>query len=206
MAHHLRLKYLEWLDSSRSKAGEGNTAREGAGSEVEELLKDSVGAVYRYCMRLSQDADQALDLTQETMLKAWRSRETLADPRTVRAWLLKIASNCWNDHLRSKPRQPYQLCDMPVDTDSLRGEHLEREEAVAEALAALDALPTRQRQVMYLVTVEQLPQEEVADILEISPQAVKASLSAARKQLRAQLSSIYQQYCKTDANRVTKQA
>lgn len=186
---------LEFQQAASDEVHHDAIPRERDSSAVETLLKESLGAVYRYCLRLTHDPEQALDLTQETMLRAWRSRQMLASPKSARPWLLKIASNCWNDHLRGKPRQPQTLVEPPHCRLLVPEIKLEQQEAVREALAALDELPARQRQVMYLVTIEQLPQAEVAYILQLSPSAVKANLSAARKQLREKLKPIYEQFC-----------
>lgn len=204
----IRLSLIGRLESQHAALDETSQAaisremaqerpRERTCAVVEVLLKESLGAVYRYCLRLTRDPEQALDLTQETMLKAWRSRQMLASPNSARPWLLKIASNCWNDQLRGKPRQPQPLVESPPSGLLLPEIRLEQQEAVRQALAALDKLPERQRQVMYLVTIEQLPRAEVAYVLQISPSAVKANLSAARRQLRAQLKPIYEQFCET---------
>ena len=53
-------------------------------------------------------------------------------------------------------------------------------------LAALDRLPDRQREVLYLSACEQLPIADIASVLDITPAAVKASLSLARARLRAE--------------------
>lgn len=164
---------------------------------METLLKESLGAVYRYSLRLTRDTDQALDLTQETVLRAWKHRDSLSDATSARAWLLKIASNVWKDQLRNKNRERRELLEPPTCALPLPTTQMEHSEAVRQALAALDALPERQRQVMYLATIEQLERSEVAEVLQITPNAVKASLSAARKQLRTQLKPLYEQYCAT---------
>jgi RNA polymerase sigma-70 factor (ECF subfamily) len=76
---------------------------------------------------------------------------------------------------------------------------MEQRECVARALAALDELPQRQRQVMHLVTIEQLSQEAAAEVLEISVEAVKASLSLGRRAMREKLKDIYDDVCGTRA-------
>ena len=63
------------------------------------------------------------------------------------------------------------------------------------ALAAIDELPPRQRQVVHLVTVEQMSHDEVAAVLGISPAAVKANLAAGRKELRERLREVYEDVC-----------
>jgi RNA polymerase sigma factor (sigma-70 family) len=66
---------------------------------------------------------------------------------------------------------------------------------VVRALAAMDELAPRQRQVLYLVTCEQLAHDEVAEVLGIERSAVKANLSLARKTMRARLKDLYHDIC-----------
>ena len=159
------------------------------------LLDDHLDTVYRYALRLTRDADQASDLTQDTMLRAWRKRSALREPEKAKVWLLRIASNLWTDQLRRKIHQPRLLEQPPTSPAPTVTKKLIHQENVAQALAALDQLPDRQRQVMHLITIEQLSQQATAEILDISVAAVKASLSVARKQLRDQLRDLYQEVC-----------
>jgi RNA polymerase sigma factor (sigma-70 family) len=71
----------------------------------------------------------------------------------------------------------------------------EERENVRLALAAMDELPPRQRQVLYLVTCENMTHTEVAAILGINEMAVKANLSLARKEMRRRLKDIYEAVC-----------
>ena len=59
----------------------------------------------------------------------------------------------------------------------------------------MDELPPRQRQVLYLVTCEQMTNSEVANVLELSDAAVKANLSLARKEMRTRLKELYAEVC-----------
>jgi DNA-directed RNA polymerase specialized sigma24 family protein len=59
----------------------------------------------------------------------------------------------------------------------------------------MDHLPQRQKQVLYLITCEGLSHSEVGEVLGIGLAAVKASLSLARKEMRRQLSDIYEEVC-----------
>ena len=64
-------------------------------------------------------------------------------------------------------------------------------EELARALAALDGLPRRQRDVLYLSACEGLTAAEVADVLDMTANAVKASLSLARKTMRERLPDLF---------------
>jgi len=162
---------------------------------VNALLEEYLDAVYRYALRLTHDHEQAQDLTQETMLRAWRKRRALHEPAATKVWLLRIATNLWTDEIRRAVRRPRLLVDSPPSREPTAGNQLIQQENVALAMAALDQLPTKQRQVIYLVTVEQLKQSEVAQILEMTTEAVKANLSLARKQMREQLQDLYEEVC-----------
>jgi RNA polymerase sigma-70 factor (ECF subfamily) len=160
-----------------------------------ENFEEYAGLVYRYAMRLTRRADLAEDLTQETLLRAWRNRRKLRDERAARVWVLRIANNLWMDHLRRQKFRAQTLDTEPPCPCSLPTDVSDEREAVALALAAMAELPPRQRQVMYLATCEDLSHAEVADVLGIPLDAVKANLSLARKELRRRLKDVYEQFC-----------
>jgi RNA polymerase sigma-70 factor (ECF subfamily) len=158
-------------------------------------IEEHVGSVYRYALRLTGRTDRAEDLAQETMLRGWRSRQQLKDARVTRVWLLRIATNIWNDELRRAKLRTQTLVEEPPCPRQLPPIATDNRENVRLALAAIDDLPPRQRQVLYLATCEGLNNSEVATILEISDAAVKANLSLARKEMRRRLKDIYQDVC-----------
>jgi RNA polymerase sigma-70 factor, ECF subfamily len=163
----------------------------GQGTAVDDLVAAHADAVYRYALRLTRHAAQAEDLMQETLLRGWRRRHKLRDPAATRVWLLSIATNVHRDWVRAK-RDMAPLVAEAIDGAGGGVERrLEQRECVTAALAALDELPARQRQVMHLVTVEGLANEQAAEVLGISVDAVKASLSVARQAMREKLKDIY---------------
>ncbi len=111
-------------------------------------IEEHVGTVYRYAIRLAGRPDLAEDLTQEALLRAWRGRNKLRDPQVARVWLLRIVSNVWTDHLRQARFRPRLLETEPACPRRPLAEVTEGREAVARAMAVMDELPTRQRQVI----------------------------------------------------------
>jgi len=172
----------------------GELPEHGRSSGVRTLLTQYAARVYHFALRLTKDRHQAEDLTQETLLRAWRHRRRLRDPSAARVWLFQIAANLWRDRLRREKRRPKPV-DAPMDDYRSPAALPERElidrEDLQRALAAMDSLPARQREVLYLHTCEELSLEEIARILQITPDAVKASLSLARKRIRRQLKDVY---------------
>jgi RNA polymerase sigma-70 factor (ECF subfamily) len=183
---------LRWL---AAQAEDGTGAQMRSDQVVNQPWEEHLDVVYRYALRLTRDNQLAQEIAQETMLRAWRGRAALREPAAARVWLLRIATNTWTDWLRRRAHEPQLLLEQPPSRDPTNTETLIHQEHLALALAALDELPERQRQVMHLVTVEQLEQSEVAKILGISPAAVKSNLSAGRKQLRQKLSGVYEDLC-----------
>lgn len=109
--------------------------------------------------------------------------------------MFQILSNLWRDQHRQL-KQSVELTGSPLPEQLAAGDwEVEQaamvEEQCARAIAQLDSLPERQRQVLYLYACEELSIAEIASILEISSSAAKASLCVARAKMR-QIQDIYE--------------
>jgi RNA polymerase sigma-70 factor (ECF subfamily) len=200
-ADRLRLNLIAGLTTSPQQAA-GRLVPADAATRIEptvtepfDTIEEHVGSVYRYALRLTHRPDLAEDLTQEALLRGWRSRQKLLDDRALRVWLFRIATNLWTDQLRRGRFRPETLDTEPPCPRILPEAAIDEQENVQLALAAMDQLPPRQRQVLYLVTCENMAHAEVATILEINEAAVKANLSLARKEMRRQLKDVYEAVC-----------
>jgi RNA polymerase sigma-70 factor (ECF subfamily) len=160
--------------------------------------KQAVAVAYR----LVGNLHDALEVVQESFLRAYRSLAGLQDPERFGTWLLRIVSNQslnFRRARRSARRQSLDACILTRDGEELTGQEPagpapspraeasagELEGALSEAIADL---PKRQRLALVLFAVEGLPQKEVAEIMECSVEAVKWHVFAARKQLKDRLS------------------
>lgn len=187
---------------SRRDATTGSTAAAARNEPTVTLpLEEHIEAVYRYARRLTGRPELAEDVTQETLLRGWKQRNKLREPRAARLWLLRIATNVWTDYLRKTKNKVHSLDYEPPCPRLPPAEACNERESVRLALAAMDELPPRQRHVLYLVTCEQLSHDQVADVLGISLAAVKANLSLARKEMRLKLKDVYESICSRPAAR-----
>ena len=158
------------------------------------LLEEWSPRVYRFALRLCNDRHAAEDLTQETLLRAWRQRGRLRDQQALHVWLFRIAVNLWNDQLRRGRLRVASASPLEGDETS-KAQPPDRlvadREELELALRVMAALPPRQRQVLYLSTCEGLSSVEVAAVLGISADAAKANLALARKKVRQRLPDLF---------------
>lgn len=165
-----------------------------------------------HCYRMLGSYTDAEDMVQETLLRAWRRRETFEGRATLRAWLYRIATNACLDLLSgparareitvgtgNEPRSPFAevpwLQPYPDRVLDLAAPGHGEPDAVTVAretielayLAAIQHLPPRQRAVLILRDVAGWSAEETSDALELSVAAVKSALQRARATLRTHL-------------------
>ncbi len=151
-----------------------------------------VGAIrpelHRYCARLTGSVFDGEDVVQEAVAKAYESLGTLDDKAALRGWLFRIAHNRALDLMRSRAlraAEPLEAAaDMPDEDRPDPLEQLLREEAIATAVSRFVELPTLQRSAVVLKDVLDHSLGDIASLLEISVDAVKAHLARGRARLR----------------------
>ena len=155
-----------------------------------------------HCYRMLGSFEDAEDTVQETLLRAWRRRETFEGRSTFRAWLYRIATNACLDLLARRRPQPATggevrwLQPYPDRLlDELSADDADQPEAVAVAretielayLVAVQHLAPRPRAVLILRDVLGWPAKDVADLLGDSVNSVNSALQRARAGMRAHL-------------------
>jgi RNA polymerase sigma factor (sigma-70 family) len=164
--------------------------RDGEPTAYEEIFVAYAKVVYRYAVRLTGDWSEAEDVVSLTFLEAWRLRKKVnPDGESLQPWLLGIATNVVRNRRRSARRHQNALARLPRDeaVPDFADELLTRmadTERLASARAALLKLRPADREVFVLYVWEELPYEQVAEILGVRPGTVRSRLSRARKRLR----------------------
>lgn len=161
----------------------------------EEEAIPHLDTVYRVALRLSSDPSQADDLTQETMLKAFRSWHQYKQGTNVRAWLLTILRNTFiNQYRRSKTLgstvdvdevEGFTIFDAVQDVDP-EGRFFDQI-VDDEVLRAIDELPEEFRETLTLSDIESLSYAEIAEITGVPVGTVKSRLFRARQALQKKL-------------------
>jgi RNA polymerase sigma-70 factor (ECF subfamily) len=158
--------------------------------------------IYMLCRRLLQDDEEADSAAQDAFLKAYEAwsggRGAVDDPGK---WVTRIAVNTCLDRLRSR-KWKFWRNRPDSETESLILGATAQQGPDAEALvyarqiaarlsAALDRLSPRQRAVWTLRHYEDLPLEQIAELLGLDVGTVKAHMSRAVQKLRAELRDLY---------------
>ena len=145
--------------------------------------------------RLLGNLDDALEVTQDAFLKAFRSLGSLDEPNRFGAWLIRIVSNLSLNFRRGR-HQSLSLAtheeDEGVHEDAIASEKGDRDSLEAAELSqaisqAVHSLPEQQRLALVLFALEAIPQKEVARIMECSVEMVKWNVFQARKALKEKL-------------------
>ncbi|HEB98304.1 MAG TPA: RNA polymerase sigma factor [Thiotrichales bacterium] len=142
--------------------------------------------LYRMAYSWCHNPALADDLVQETLAKALKNSSQLRDPKTLRAWLYRILSNCWRDHFR-RLRETVDVDEVILAERETPEHHHDRALIVDRVRGAISRLPMGQRQVITLVDLEGCSYIEVAEILDIPIGTVMSRLSRARQALKARL-------------------
>ncbi|HEX8774817.1 MAG TPA: sigma-70 family RNA polymerase sigma factor [Pyrinomonadaceae bacterium] len=181
--------------------------RAGEAAAFDRLVSERSGDVYALLYRLTEDAEEARDLTQETFLRAFQNISRFRGDADLKTWIYRIAINQARNRWRWWRRRRR---DQTVSLDVERGERQEslgaslpdraQPNPEQETLArerervlrqALQALGRPFREAVILRDVEGLSYEEIAATLEISIGTVKSRLSRGRIELRRKLGSSF---------------
>ena len=152
----------------------------------DQTLLTWVPRLRRYARALAGNRDDADDLVQDTLERAW-SRASLwrgsGEVRDLRAWLFSVMHNLHVDGIR-RPKLATVLMDddtPEVAVAPTQGERL----AVIDLQGALDLLPIEQKEIVLLVALEDMSYADVAVTLAIPIGTVMSRLSRGRERLRA---------------------
>lgn len=145
------------------------------------LAKAQVPALYRYAWWLCRDRALADDLVQETLLRAWRSLDSLREESAVRQWLVTILRREFARELaRRKNTLDIHALPLPDPGARVGGGDTDVED-VRRAMHRLDA---EYREPLVLQVLMGCSTQEIAETLQLTQAAVLTRLFRARNQLR----------------------
>ena len=165
-------------------------ARSGTQAAYRALTERHREAVYRLVRSAIGDPDEALDVTQETLISAFGALDRYDPERPFRAWVARIALNKARDWGRRRAVRRLFSLGMPehaaqtVPDQAVGADRTaEGRQALARVSAAIAGLPARLKEALLLRTIEGMSQSEVAATLGLSEKTVETRLYRARQRL-----------------------
>ncbi len=183
-------------DAIHSEAGLLKAAQQGSEEAFTALVKLHADRLHAFILRMTRDPELALDLCQETWLKAFRGLASFTSESSFSTWLCRIGHNTVVSAARARKARPnvtQTLGDGPTDhpepaVTEDAGASLMLQEEHGRALNALRELPEELRAILILRDIDDRSYEDIALILEIPPGTVRSRLFRARERLRQLLS------------------
>ncbi|MCG8402000.1 MAG: RNA polymerase sigma factor [Firmicutes bacterium] len=166
------------------------------------LLARYEAYVYSLCLRIGGSREEALDLTQEALLKVLTGLNKFQPGRPFKPWLRRVTVNACLNQFRRRAPETVSL-EQPVGEDIVLGDTLagganepvtaaEWRDARDIIRQELNRLPFQQRLVLVMRHQEGLSYNEIAAVTGLPPGTVKTHLYRARQQLRRQLAGVYE--------------
>lgn len=178
-------------------------ARRGDADAMEQLLMRAQETAWRFSTTVCGGADDAEDAMQEALMKTYRYASRIREPEAFRPWLYRTVRNACLMSRRRKAGEPTRL--QPIDDllresdrarDGVRHPGRDPEQIAGNAglrrrlVKALRALPAPYRVIVFLREMEGLSTREVAEVVGISEDNVKARLHRARLALQKSLAEV----------------
>ena len=153
-------------------------------------------SLYWQIRRIVLCHDDANDVLQDTFMKVYRSMGSFEARSSLHTWLYRIAYHSTMDFLRKRQRQPDrsaleagEAVSQQLQADSW----FDGDEAEIQLLTAIERLPERQKEVFRLRYFDEMPYAQMAELLELSEGALKASYHHAVKKIEQELIKTNQQ-------------
>ncbi len=155
----------------------------------EKLARRFQGRLFTFALRMTGDVQEAEDLTQETLLRAFQSLRRFDPALSFAAWVFGIAAHVCRDWLRGQGRRreaPSEAVER-AHTTATPGDAAGASEERERVLWAVRRLPRKYREVIVLHYLEEMGYDEVAASLGIRPEAARRRALRAREMLRGYL-------------------
>ncbi len=156
-------------------------------NDLQQRLGELRPRLHRTATAWCGSKQQADDLVQEAMFKAWSRRRQLKDAKALDAWVFSILANCFRDHCRGRSDFG-ELAERPDQQRSAEDEAIAGQ-TVLRVRRAIGRLAQGQREVLMLVDLEGFSYAEVSEILGVPMGTVMSRLNRARQRLKLLLAA-----------------
>jgi RNA polymerase sigma-70 factor (ECF subfamily) len=157
-------------------------------SEFLETVMPFKDKVFRLAKRLLVSTEEAEDATQELYFKLWNNKSKLKEYNSVEAFAMTMTKNYCFDRLKSKQASNLTLVHSNYkEKGTTLDKQVEFNDSVSLVHQLIEKLPEQQKIIIQLRDIEEYEFDEIAEMLDLQPTAIRVSLSRARKTIREQL-------------------
>jgi RNA polymerase sigma factor (sigma-70 family) len=157
---------------------------------VEELDERDGQALFGFARRLGLTDEEADDVVQELLLRLWTELHGGSAIVNPRGWAFRVLYRLAMDHHRARRRLRLTTLALAERDGTADGRSVSRLDDRVTVWAEVDRLPERQRHVLYLRYRADLPFDEIANVLGISPSAARSHATQAMALLRDRLAGM----------------
>ena len=175
------------------------SALSGDESAFEELYTMTKDSAYFIALSMTHNEEDAMDILQESYIKAFTRLNTLDKPESFESWLKRIVVNKCNDFLRQKKSLLFSdvsdeieinKLDEETDTELIPHESIDKKEASRLIMEIINSLDENKRLVIIMYYYNGMSTREIAEALDLTVSTTKYYLSAARKEIRTGLEKL----------------
>lgn len=160
-------------------------AADGDAAAQAQLVRRWTPAMFRFCLRMVGDEQDASDLSQEVLLRMLRNLDRYDPSRSFSTWIFGIARNaCIDHHRRGKRRRHEPLDEVPCTRENPLT-LVTREQRAERLREALDQIGPMYREVLVMYHFEHLTYAEIAEALQLPMGTVMNRIFRARQKVRA---------------------
>jgi len=163
-------------------------------SDFDSEIVPHINALNSFALKMTNDMDDAGDLVQDTLLKAFRFFDKFEKGTNAKAWLFQILKNSFINNYRKNSREPnrvdyddVQNFYESIKSDEVKSNHYENDafsDVLDDDIAhALSLLPDDFRTIVFLSDIEGYTYEEISDFMDCPIGTVRSRLHRARKML-----------------------
>lgn len=165
------------------------------------LVDEFKDIVFRTAFAFLKNQEESEDITQEVFISVFRNIESFRGEANIKTWILRIAINKSLNQIRKNKWkasvQSFENLLLPAQnkqsSDVNPYQQMKQKELEGALNKALDKLPSQQRSAFVLHKIDELPQQEIAQILNTSVSSVESLIFRAKTNLQKQLYKLYKE-------------
>ena len=178
--HAIRVVFRHLMTSNGQKVIQNSTTMNVLEQQFAQTVKEHKSTIYTVCYMFSKDADEVNDLFQEVLVNIWKGFDGFEHRSDIKTWIYRVALNTCISIDRKKKRAATARVSMDINLFEDRDEDTKQVDMLHKRISKLQPFD----RAIVLLWLENLPYEEIGQIVGISTKNVSVRLFRIREQLK----------------------